>query len=445
MAKRTRKYLKRIVVTPFQRFIQMESSGGILLIISTIVALIWANSGWGNYYASLWETTLSVGFGSWSLSKDLILWINDGLMCIFFFLVGLEIKREVIAGQLSSVQQAALPFFAAVGGMVIPALAFVMIMQGAPGAEGWGIPMATDIAFSLGILSLLGKRVPVTLKIFLTAFAIVDDIGAVLVIALFYTGGVELTYLLIGLGLFSILIVFNLTNLQSSKPYLLVGVVIWYFFLKSGIHPTIAGILSAFTIPMQPRVQASDFFSKIKDEVSRFTAISPREQKLLSYEELHAADTIRQKATRVQPPLQKLEHMLHPIVAYFVLPVFALANSGVVLDNAGEALGSLLTLGIAGGLLLGKTLGIGLLSWIGIKTRLARLPGDITFPQLVAVGMLGGVGFTMALFIANLAFTDQELLNQAKSGILLGSTLAGVGGYFWLRMILKEPDPQPAD
>ncbi len=445
MAKRTRKYIKRIVVTPFQRFIKMESSGGILLIVTTVIALLWANSGWGSSYTSVWETNFSIGLGTWSLSKDLILWINDGLMCIFFFLVGLEIKREVLAGQLSTMRQAALPFFAAIGGMVIPALAFVMIMRGEPGAEGWGIPMATDIAFSLGILSLLGKRVPVAMKIFLTAFAIVDDIGAVLVIALFYTGGVELNYLLIGLGLFSILIIFNLINLQSSKPYLVVGVVIWYFFLKSGIHPTIAGILAAFTIPMQSRVNASDFFGSIKDQVSKFTGISPRERNLLSYDELHAADAIRQKATRVQPPLQKLEHMLHPVVAYFILPVFALANSGVILDNLGEALGSLLTVGVAAGLLLGKTLGIGILSWIGIKTGIARLPGELNLHQLIAVGMLGGVGFTMALFIANLAFQDQELLNQAKSGILLGSTLAGIGGYFWLRRILNKPEVEPED
>lgn len=443
--RRSRKIIKRVILTPIEKFIATESAGGILLILFTIMALVWSNSAWSESYVNFWETKLSVGYGDWGLSKALILWINDGLMCVFFFFVGLEIKREVLAGELSSVRQASLPFFAAIGGMLVPALVFVIFQGDNPGAEGWGIPMATDIAFSLGILSLLGKRVPLSMKIFLTAFAIVDDIGAVLVIAIFYSSSIAVDYLLIGLGLFSILVLFNLANVQSSVPYLLVGLVIWYFFLKSGLHPTIAGIMSAFAIPMTPKVKASDFAGQIESEMEEFRFDEQESnQPLLTYDQLHAADAIRISAKRVQPPLQKLEHMLHPIVAFFILPIFALSNSGVALGDIGNALTSPLTISIALGLVLGKTLGIGLLSWIGVKLKFASFPSDLPFNRVLAVGVLGGVGFTMALFIANLAFTDPELLNQAKAGILIGSIIAGVGGYFWLRAILKNPEKAEA-
>lgn len=436
----TRKILRKVIVTPLQRFLHTEASGGILLIFFTALALLWANSGWSESYVNLWSTKFGPAFGDWSLIKYLILWVNDGLMAIFFFLVGLEIKREVLVGELSSVRKASLPFFAAIGGMVFPALLFVALQSGKPGVEGWGIPMATDIAFSLGILSLLGKRVPLSMKIFLTAFAIVDDIGAVLVIAFFYSGDIYLEALYIALGLFMVLVAFNFFNIRKKSYYILVGILIWYFFLKSGLHPTIAGIMVAFTVPITSRIRAKDFVEEVNNGLVVFKEFEddPTDH-LLSYEQLSSVESISESAKHVQPPLQKLEHDLHGFVAFFVLPVFALANAGVALSGAGEAFSSALTLNIALGLVLGKTIGITLLSWIGVKLGIASLPEGTNWIQLIALALLGGVGFTMALFISNLAFTDAELLNEAKMGIIIGSTLAGVGGYLILRMTLSTP------
>ncbi len=439
----TRIVLRRIIVTPFQRFLQTEASGGILLIIFTALALIWANSPWSESYFNLWNTKTGLAFGDWSLIKYLILWVNDGLMAIFFFLVGLEIKREVMVGELSSVRKASLPFFAAIGGMLFPALLFAFLQAGSPGAEGWGIPMATDIAFSLGILSLLGKRVPLSMKIFLTAFAIVDDIGAVMVIALFYSGEIYLPALYIALGLFLVLIAFNFFNIRKKTLYVAVGIIIWYFFLKSGLHPTIAGIMVAFTVPITSRIRAQDFVEEVDNGLVVFKEFEddPTDH-LLSYEQLSSVESLSNAAKHVQPPLQKLEHDLHGFVAFFILPVFALANAGVALEGAGEALGSPLTLNIALGLLIGKMVGVSLFSWIGVKLGWASLPEGTNWKQLIALGLLGGVGFTMALFISNLAFVDADLLNQAKMGILIGSTLAGVGGYLILRLTLPAvPSP----
>ena len=437
---RKRKFVKRILLTPFQRFLATESAGGILLIFFTLLALIWANSGWRTSYEALWNTKLTIGYGDWQLSKALLLWVNDGLMAVFFFLVGLEIKRELLVGELASVRRAALPFFAAIGGAVVPALLFVGLLGDRPGAEGWGIPMATDIAFALGVLALLGSRVPLSMKIFLTAFAIVDDILAVIVIAVFYSGTIYYNALFIALGLLGLLVVFNLTRLKYISPYILVTVLIWYFFLKSGLHPTLAGILAAFCIPMSARVRAGRFEEESEAGLENFNAPADDQETILTYQQLNAVEAIRWTANNVQPPLQRLEHDLHYFVAFFVLPVFAVANSGVILDNIGAALTSTLTIGIALGLLVGKVLGIGLFSWLGLRLQVAVLPLGLNFRRLLAVGMLGGVGFTMSLFIANLAFQDPELLNEAKAGILLGSTLAGVGGYFWLRALLKKPD-----
>ena len=302
--------------------------------------------------------------------------------------------------------------------------------------------MATDIAFSLGILSLLGKRVPLSMKIFLTAFAIVDDIGAVLVIALFYSGEIYLNALYIAMGFLLLLVAFNIMNVRKKTLYMVVGVIIWYFFLKSGLHPTIAGILVAFTVPITSKIRTQDFVDEVRHGLVIFDEFEDDPtDRLLSYEQIASVETIREAAKQVEPPLQKLEHTLHGFVAYFVLPVFALANAGVALAGAGEALSSALTLNIALGLLVGKAVGISLLSWIGVKLGWASLPEGTNWLQLLALGLLGGVGFTMALFIANLAFVDPTLLNEAKIGILIGSTIAGLGGYLILRMTLK---PAPA-
>lgn len=433
--------IRKVVITPFQRFLAIEASGGILLIFFTILALLWANSAWSESYFALWNSKFTIGFGDWALSKELLLWVNDGLMAIFFFLVGLEIKREVLIGELSSFKQASLPLFAAIGGMAFPALIFLTLQGEQPGASGWGIPMATDIAFSLGILSLLGNRVPVSMKIFLTAFAIVDDIGAVLVIAVFYSSEIYLSALYTALGLYLVLVIFNFMNVRKKTLYVLVGIIIWYFFLKSGLHPTIAGIMVAFTIPITSRIHTRQFSEEVENGLLAFRDNDSSEEKLLTYEQLSSVDTIERAAKHVQPPLQKLEHDWHGFVAYIILPVFALANAGVALGDASEAFSNPLTLNIALGLLIGKSLGVSLLSWLSVKLGLANLPEGTRWRHLLALGLLGGVGFTMALFIANLAFTDTNLLNASKIGILAGSTIAGAAGYLILRMSLPKPTP----
>jgi Na+:H+ antiporter, NhaA family len=327
--------------------------------------------------------------------------------------------------------------------MVVPALLFVLLQAGRPGAEGWGIPMATDIAFSLGILSLLGKRVPLSMKIFLTAFAIVDDIGAVLVIALFYTSEIDFGYLYLGLGLFVIPLAMNIMNVRKQLLYFIMGGIIWYFFLKSGIHPTVAGIMMAFTVPITSRIKVQDFIEEVNNGLVVFEKFKDDEDtKLLNYEQMASVEAIETATNHIQPPLQKLEHMLHTGVAFLVLPIFALANAGVIFAGGAEDLTAPLTISIALSLLLGKMLGVSLLSWLSVRLGFASLPAGTSWLQLIALGMLGGVGFTMALFIANLAFTDAVLLNQAKMGIILGSTLAGIGAYFILRVTLPVSLPE---
>jgi len=432
--------VKSIIVTPFQRFVQLKAASGLVLIICAAIGLIWANSPWAESYFHLWETHLDIFVGDFGLSKTLHHWINDGLMAIFFFYVGLEIKKELLAGELSLLRQAAFPFFAAIGGMLVPAGIYILLNQGGPGAEGWGIPMATDIAFSLGILALLGDRVPISLKVFLTAFAIVDDLGAVLVIALFYSNEVQLNALLIVGALLLLLLLFNAFDVRRSAPYWIVGLVIWYFVSKSGIHATVAGILVALTIPANNRLRLNVFVENLRDAIDEFwdnTANSKKQ--ILKRSQLSAIDTMEDNIDLVQPPLQRIEHSLGGFVSFFVMPVFAFANSGIALNNPGETLFSAIALHIVAGLVVGKTVGITFFSWLGVKLGWADYPEGVNIRQIAAVSMLGGVGFTMALFIANLAFDDAAFLAQAKAGVLLGSLLAGILGYLFLRRLLDEP------
>ncbi len=433
--------VKSIVITPFQRFIQLKAASGLVLIICAVVALIWANSPWSESYFTLWETHLDITVGSFVLSETLHHWINDGLMAIFFFYVGLEIKKEVLAGELSSARQAAFPFFAAIGGMVLPAGIYLLLNQGGSGAEGWAIPMATDIAFSLGILALLGDRAPLSLKIFLTAFAIVDDLGAVMVIALFYSSELQLNALLIVTGLLILLLVFNMLDVRRSAPYWIVGLVIWYFVSKSGIHATVAGILVALTIPANNKLRLNVFVENIREAIDEFweNTASAKKQ-ILKRSQLSAIDTLENNIDLVQPPLQRIEHSLGGFVSFFVMPVFALANAGIALNNPGETLASAIALHIVAGLVVGKTVGITFFSWLSVKLGWADYPEGITIWHIAAVSMLGGVGFTMALFIANLAFDQADLLAQAKSGVLLGSVLAGVFGYLLLNWLLDPTE-----
>lgn len=428
------------IASPFRQFIRQESSSGILLIICTVVALLWANSPLSGYYFGLWDTPVSITIGEAAFSKPLLLWVNDGLMAIFFFTIGLEIKREVIDGELSSLRKAALPMVAAVGGMAVPAALFFFLHQGNPGMQGWGIPMATDIAFSLGILSLLGSRVPISLKVFLTAFAIVDDIGAVLVIALFYSHEVHWNSLAISGSLLAFLFACNYVfSMKRNWIYIIGGIGVWYYMLKSGIHPTIAGVLVAFTVPATNDIRLKNFTKSIQDFLDEFRAEKAAEGgPFLPRQELQTIKNLKSSVRAVQPPLQRMEYLFNDFVAFFVMPLFALANAGVMLQGGLEVASQPLFLNIAIALFAGKLIGILGFSWLGVRLGIAGLPAGTDWAQMAGVALLGGIGFTMSLFIANLALEDSTLLAQAKLGILAGSFLAGVAGYLVLLRSLRE-------
>jgi NhaA family Na+:H+ antiporter len=430
----------RRISDPLKKFIQLETSSSIILFTVSIFAVLWANSSYGYLYEDLWHHKFTIGFADTDLhlAKPLILWINDGLMAIFFFLIGLEVKREILAGELTTLRKASLPIFAAVGGMLFPVMIFFYMNMGKAGSEGWGIPMATDIAFTLGILTLLGKRVPLGLKIFLTAFAIVDDIGAVLVIAIFYSSNIQWDLLGYAMLIYLFLVFLSYKKLYSQYFYFLIGCVIWWLFLKSGVHPTIAGILMAFTIPIQRKVDIKVYVKKVSEQFKLFNESKPLTDDLLSEEQIHAIDSMEDLTDKVHSPLQSLEHSLHGWVSYLIMPIFALANAGVVISFDG--LGSLghISLNIALALVFGNTIGIMLLSITAIKLKLADLPENVNFKQLFGVSLLGGLGFTMSLFIANLAYVEDEFVSAAKMGVIIGSLIAGILGYLVLRFTLKE-------
>lgn len=423
--------------TPFQKFFKLEASGSIVLLLCAIGAVFISNSSFSGFYFSLFEQKLTIGFGDFILSKPLLLWINDGLMAIFFFVIGLEIKREIKYGELATIKKAMLPIFAAFGGMIIPITVFVIINGSNAGAEGWGIPMATDIAFSLGVLMLLGKRVPLSLKVFLTAFAIVDDIGGVLVITFFYSSMIVWKYILIAFALYSVLLILNYIDKYSKYVWTLFSVIIWFLFLKSGIHPTIAGIIIAFTIPANRKVNCNIFAFSMTKKIARFHE-NRDSSHLLTKAQLISFSQMEQLMSLTQPVLQRIENKMHGWVVWLIMPVFAIANCGVVLfNNSGELSGSWLSFSIAMALILGNSIGIPLFSWIAVKLKIAELPKNITFKHIIGVGFLGGIGFTMSLFINSLAFTDVELINNAKIGIIAGSLISGLIGYFMLKRILR--------
>ncbi|MCB9450138.1 MAG: Na+/H+ antiporter NhaA [Anaerolineaceae bacterium] len=423
------------ILRPFQRFFQTEASGGILLLIFTVIALVWANSPWSAAYESLWQTPITIGGGALSLSKPLILWINDGLMALFFFLVGLEIKREILAGELASPRRAALPIIAALGGLLMPALIYTLFNAGQESAMGWGVPIATDIAFALGIMALLGDRVPTSLKIFLTALAIVDDLSAVLVIALFYTAEITWVSLFIGVVVLGLLFTLSRLGFHNTPIYAILGIIVWVAFLKSGIHATIAGVLLALTVPARTHLDPAGFVHSSRKLLDRFEHAGDNGESVLVNETRQVAlHALEAAAGQVQAPLQRLEHNLAPWVSFFIMPVFALANAGVALTgDIGATLSQSTTLGVIIGLVIGKPLGIMLFSWLAVRFNLADKPADVTWRHLHAVGWLAGVGFTMSLFIAGLAFDGTALLPLAKTGILVASLLAGVIGFALLR------------
>jgi NhaA family Na+:H+ antiporter len=421
------------------QFMHLETTASLLLFAFSILAVIWANSPYGNTYAELWNYKFTVGFAntSFHLEKSLILWINDGLMAIFFFVIGLEVKREVLAGELTTLRKASLPIFAAIGGMAFPVMVFLFFNQGKVGTEGWGIPMATDIAFTLGILKLLGNRVPLGLKIFLTAFAIVDDIGAVLVIAIFYSANIQwdlITYAILIVGVLGFL---SYKHFYSKYFFFVMGFVVWVLFLKSGVHPTIAGILLAFTIPMYREINLSEYEKELSAQLQTFKGCKYKNPQLLNKRQLEIVDEIETISNQVQSPLQHLEHGLHGWVSYVIMPIFALANAGVVLSFSGLENTSHIILSIAMALVFGNTIGIMLLSYIAIKFKFADLPKGVKLKNLLGVSILGGLGFTMSLFITNLAYVDEAFIAAAKMGVILGSLVAGTLGYLVLRLQLK--------
>jgi Na+:H+ antiporter, NhaA family len=428
-------------LNPIRKFFQIEASGGIILLIVIVISLIWANSPYSRYYFDLWNIKISFGIGKFILDNSLLVWINDGLMTIFFFLVGLEIKRELLIGELSSFKKAILPFIAAFGGMLFPALIFILINKGTETINGWGIPVATDIAFSLGILSLLQKRVPFSLKVFLTAFAIIDDIGAVFIIAIFYTSKIIYIYLALSFLLFFILILFNLLHIRKPLVYLIPGVLMWVFLYFSGVHPTISGILLALTIPTVARIDFKSFLKSSKDSLAELENSKIEDDKDLTTDELNTGVfRLENSCEKVLAPAHRIEHKLHPYVAYFIVPLFAFANAGVRIEGSfWDALLKPITIGIILGLFFGKQIGISLFSWLSFKFKISILPNRATFKQIYGIGCLGGIGFTMSLFIANLAFTNIQILNDAKIGILVGSLISGIAGYISLIQFDKKP------
>ena len=426
------------LIRPFQEFARLQASSGILLLACTVLALLWANSPWAGGYTHLLETKVTVGGGGFALSESLLHWINDGLMAVFFFVIGLEIKREILAGELSSLRQAALPIAAALGGMIAPALIYLVLNEGGAGSRGWGIPMATDIAFALGVLALLGSRVPAALKVFLAAFAIADDIGAVLVIALFYTAQINFLALALGFGFLVLAALANWSGVRRPLIYALLGMVIWVAFLESGVHATVAGVLLAMTIPASARLDPAGFLAQGRSVLDQFERADLPDNILTNAERQAALHTLEHAAEQVQTPLQRMEHALHPWVSFFIMPVFALANAGVPLTGS-AAITHPIPLGIILGLVLGKPLGVTLFAWLAVRSGLAAKPEGVSWRHVHGAGWLGGIGFTMALFISGLAFGDPASLAQAKLGILCASLIAGIVGYLLLRGGGKSP------
>lgn len=431
------------LLDPFRSFMRIEAASGLLLLACTVLALIAANSPLGPAWQAFWQHPFAVGPEGFELRKPLILWVNDGLMAIFFFLVGLEIKREMLAGELASPAQALPPVLAAVGGMAVPALLYLAFNLGHPSgiAQGWAVPMATDIAFALGVLSLAGDRVPLSVKVFLTALAIADDIGAVLAIALFYTADISLAALGIGFAGLAVAALGNRLGVVRTLFYVLAGAVTWVAFLKSGVHATVAGVLLAFCIPAHARATPGD----LVDAGRRLLGMvehGDADARLLADSQRHAAVEAMETAARhASAPLLRLEHALTPWVAWGIMPVFALANAGVAINaDLLGGLGNPVTLGVAAGLFFGKQLGVLAAVWLPVKLGLARLPRDMTWRHVYGVALLAGIGFTMALFVAQLAYAEARTLDYAKVGILAASLVAGVCGW----RVLRAAPPAPA-
>lgn len=422
------------ILNPIHKFIHQEFTGGIILFISVVIAIVWANSAWHESYHHLWEKSLAVSFSGVGLDQPLHIWINDGLMALFFFVIGLELKREFLAGELSTLKKASLPMVAALGGMLVPAFIYFLFNNNRASAGGWGIPMATDIAFALALLSLAGKSIPSSVKVFLSALAVADDLGAVIVIALFYTAKIAFLPLFIGFGLLLLLTLGNGLGIRSTLFYLLIGICVWLCFLSSGVHATIAGVLVAFTIPARTKIDEQEYVSSLSAYMEQFKSAIPLRGSLTTAEQHHTIEQIKQLSLDAETPLQKIEYALHPWVAFVIMPLFALANAGMVIN--GDFFSTLLnpvSLGVAIGLLLGKFVGVFSFTWLMVKLNIADLPQSASWKHITGVAILAGVGFTMSLFITGLAFSDPQMVDESKYGILTASVVAGTLGILVLK------------
>lgn len=408
--------LARAVGRPLQSFLAVEAGGGIMLVAATIVALIWANSPWSESYLTFFHTHVTIDIGSFSYDESLVHVINDGLMTLFFFVVGLEIKREWVAGELQDRRAAILPAVAAVGGMIVPALIYFALNTTGAGSDGWGIPMATDIAFALGVVAVLGRRVPTPLKVFLLTLAIVDDIGAILVIAIFYTSDLRWPWLVAALGAVLAVVACRRMRVRYHAVYIALGLSMWFFVLESGVHATIAGVVMGLLTPALPSLSPEGTETLIEELEGR--------------DDLSAADVHRVSIliSEASPLTERLEYLLHPWTSYLIVPIFALANAGIPLTRDGLTNPSSVTVGVILGLVIGKSVGIGLFSWLTVRSGIARLPEGVRFAQLLGVAVLAGIGFTVSLFVSSLAFPVGIELRDAKVGILIASVVSAVAG-----------------
>ncbi|MBI5249612.1 MAG: Na+/H+ antiporter NhaA [Desulfomonile tiedjei] len=424
--------LGKLLARPFYTFASLEAAGGILILLAAACALIWVNSGLTELYEHLWNIHASIGVNGFVLDHSLHFWINDGLMAVFFFVVGLEIKREILVGELTSFRKAALPVAGAVGGMVVPALIYLAFNQADQPVKGWGIPMATDIAFVMGAITLLGPRAPHSLGVFLAALAIADDLGAVLVIALFYTANISADHLALAAILLLIMVVVNFLGFRRPLPYVILGAFVWLFVHLSGVHSTVAGVLVAMTFPARSRYDTDTFLGRVRRVLEDFECGGKCGYSMYTNEEHQSAvRKLESLCVSVDPPLQRVEHLMHPWAVFLIMPLFALANAGVTLDwsTIKDSFQNPISLGIMLGLFFGKQIGVTLAAWLAARSGLAELPRGVTFRQIYGGSVLCGIGFTMSLFIASLAFDASSLLDTAKVGIFVGSLVSFVVGY----------------
>ncbi len=437
--------LGELLIRPFQTFASREASSGVLLLLATGLAIAWVNSPFSNSYDALWESVLRLGIQSWSFEKTLHFWVTDGLMTVFFFVVGLEIKREILVGELASFRQAALPIAAAVGGMLLPALIYLVFNYGTELQRGWAIPMATDIALTLGALALLRARVPHSLVVFVVALAIVDDLGAVVVIAAFYTAEISVHYLqLSGLILLS-LAVANVLGYKSPIPYLILGILLWTTVYFSGVHSTVAGVLLAMTIPARSAYDTDTFLARSESVLNEFECAGPCGYSVYTNQDHQAAvHTLESTCHEVLPPLIRIEYALHPWVVFIVVPLFGLANAGVHIEwgSLGKTFVNPLSLGVMLGLFVGKPVGVFLATWLAVKIGFGALPRGTSWSQIYGGATLCGIGFTMSLFIAHLSFIGSPVFDASKMSILVGSLCSAIVGMMILYWISRSGEEE---